>query len=325
MRKILLVLTAMIAMGAVVPTATAHGDHDVEIRDGSFDPERLEIRAGDTVEWKNEGERPHSVTADDGSFDSAVIEPGEKFERRFDEAGTYPYGSSAEGDEAVEGIVVVLPADDEGSSGSSGDSSSGSSGEGGSDEAVDGSVPGYSGGGDSAGDGGADAVSAGSAEPASVAGSRSTPVGATGSVRGQAAAVSIQDDVFVPSEVTINVGGTVVWQHAGQNPHTVTAADGSFDSGTLETGSSFSRTFSQPGRFSYYCEFHGAPGQGMAGVVEVLGAPGNADGEEPAAGEQTGGLAASGRSVAAPLGLAVTMLLAGLWLVRRPGSGLSGL
>jgi plastocyanin len=343
MRKMLMALTAVIAMGAGVPTAAAHSDHDVEIRDGSFAPERLEIRAGDTVEWRNEGQRPHSVTSDGGSFDSGVIEPGERFERRFVVAGTYPYGSSAQDDEAMDGIVVVLPADEGGSSGSSGGSgssgssgssggsgSSGSSGEGGSSgssEAVDGSAPGSEGGGDSAGDGGADAASAGSLEPAgSAAQSRSSSVGSAGSVLAQAAAVAIQDDVFVPRQVEIDAGGTVVWEHAGQRPHSVTASEGSFDSRTLESGASFSQTFSQPGTFTYYCRFHGSPsGQGMAGVVVVRGAPSEVGGEAAATGEQTGGLAATGRSVAAHLGLAVTLLLAGLWLLRRSGSGLSRL
>ncbi len=53
-------------------------------------------------------------------------------------------------------------------------------------------------------------------------------------------------------------------------PHTVTADDGSFDSGTLNGGQSFSYTFEQPGEYPYYCALHGAPGGvGMAGTVTV--------------------------------------------------------
>jgi plastocyanin len=70
--------------------------------------------------------------------------------------------------------------------------------------------------------------------------------------------------------ITVPVGATVVWPNRGQRKHTVTADDGSFNSGTLDAGASFSQTFSQPGTFAYYCEFHGGPGgAGMAGVINV--------------------------------------------------------
>jgi plastocyanin len=52
--------------------------------------------------------------------------------------------------------------------------------------------------------------------------------------------------------------------------HTVTADDGSFDSGTLSSGKSFSYTFNTAGDFPYHCTFHGGPGgEGMAGTVTV--------------------------------------------------------
>jgi plastocyanin len=323
MQRTLVALTVGMVVGVGVPAATAHGDHDVEIRDGAFVPDRLEVRVGDTVEWRNEGERPHSVTADEGSFDSGTLEPGGGFDARFDEPGTYRYRSTAEGDDGMAGLVVVLPADDAGSSGSNAEGSSENEGAEGSGEA--GSVDG----GASAEGAVADSPAVGASGSAEGGGkSRSRSVRSRGPVLAQAAAVSIQDDVFVPSRVEVDVGGTVVWQHAGQRPHTVTASDGSFDSGTLETEASFSHTFSQPGTYSYYCRFHGtAGGAGMAGVVVVRGAapPGNTDGEVPATGEQTGGLAATGSSLVIPLGIALALLAAGLWLVRRSGSGVSRL
>jgi plastocyanin len=254
MRKILVALTVGVVVGVAVPTATAHGDHDVEIRDGAFVPERLEVGVGDTVEWKNEGERPHSVTEDEGSFDSGTLEPGADFEARFDEPGTYRYRSTAEGDDGMVGVVVVLPEDDGDSSGSSEEVSSEKESAEGSGES--GSADGDASAEEAVGDSAARDVS-GSAE--SGAKPRSRSVSSGGPVLGQAAAVSIQDDEFVPSRVEVDAGGTVVWEHAGQNPHTVTASNGSFDSGTLNTGGSFSRTFPEPGTFSYYCRFHGSP------------------------------------------------------------------
>ncbi|MCG8353738.1 MAG: plastocyanin/azurin family copper-binding protein, partial [Chloroflexales bacterium] len=84
------------------------------------------------------------------------------------------------------------------------------------------------------------------------------------------ATVSIGDNSFDAPEITVPVGATVVWRHQGQRPHTVTADDGSFDSGALNAGATFSQTFTQPGVYRYYCAFHGgANGEGMAGVIIV--------------------------------------------------------
>jgi hypothetical protein len=48
----------------------------------------------------------------------------------------------------------------------------------------------------------------------------------------------------------------VTWTNAGSRQHTVTADDGSFDSGRLDPGEQFSQTFDQPGTFTYFCGFH---------------------------------------------------------------------
>jgi plastocyanin len=84
--------------------------------------------------------------------------------------------------------------------------------------------------------------------------------------------VNITDSVFQPRELTIPAGASVVWQHIGNFPHTVTADDGAFNSGTLQNGDTFRRTFNEPGRYPYYCEIHGGPGgSGMSGVIIVEG------------------------------------------------------
>jgi plastocyanin len=68
--------------------------------------------------------------------------------------------------------------------------------------------------------------------------------------------VSIRDFFFNPSQITIVPGTTVVWVNEGNHPHTVTADDGSFDSGTLMPGQSFMATFQGRGTISYFCEIH---------------------------------------------------------------------
>lgn len=84
-------------------------------------------------------------------------------------------------------------------------------------------------------------------------------------------ASTVVDNAFQPAAITLTEGDTVVWTHNGQRPHTVTADDGSFNSGTLSNGQTFSRTYSSPGTFRYFCSFHGAAGGiGMSGVVTVV-------------------------------------------------------
>src|SRR5947199_386537 len=80
-----------------------------------------------------------------------------------------------------------------------------------------------------------------------------------------AAAVDLSNFKFSPADITIAAGGTVVWTNRDPAKHTVTANDGSFDSGNLDQGATFSRTFATPGDFPYFCKFHGSPGQGMSG------------------------------------------------------------
>lgn len=73
------------------------------------------------------------------------------------------------------------------------------------------------------------------------------------------------------NQCTINVNDTVVWTWF-TNFHSVTADDGSFDSGLHNSGFVYSRTFNTPGFYPYYCFFHGAPGVGMFGTITVVSA-----------------------------------------------------
>jgi len=84
------------------------------------------------------------------------------------------------------------------------------------------------------------------------------------------ATVAAQNFAFAPGEIHIAPGGSVVWTNGDPQQHTVTADDGSFDSGGLNANGALSSTFTDPGRYAYYCTFHGGPGgSGMAGVIIV--------------------------------------------------------
>jgi plastocyanin len=72
---------------------------------------------------------------------------------------------------------------------------------------------------------------------------------------------------FSPLEVTVVIGvnNTVNWVNDDNAAHTVTAKDGSFSSGNMASGSSYTYTFTTPGTFTYYCAYH----SWMVGTVVV--------------------------------------------------------
>ena|SRR4249919_3538464 len=78
--------------------------------------------------------------------------------------------------------------------------------------------------------------------------------------------VEIVNFAYSPDPVRVQAGGKVIWQNMDSAPHTATADDGSFDTGTLEKGKLKSETFKEPGTYTYYCEIHPT----MHGTVEVV-------------------------------------------------------
>lgn len=71
-----------------------------------------------------------------------------------------------------------------------------------------------------------------------------------------AAQVPIASFKYLPETVTVKVGGTVEWTNRDKAPHTSTAEDSSFDTGTLDTGDVKKQTFAKAGTYRYYCVFH---------------------------------------------------------------------
>lgn len=88
----------------------------------------------------------------------------------------------------------------------------------------------------------------------------SSPAAASGST------VTMTDQlVFEPKAITVAAGTEVEWKNTGTAPHTVTAKDGSFDSGNVTGGNSFKHAFPTAGTFEYKCILH----PGMEGSVTV--------------------------------------------------------
>lgn len=61
---------------------------------------------------------------------------------------------------------------------------------------------------------------------------------------------------FSINVLTVPVGTTVTWTNQDTTMHTVTAVDGSFDSGYYGEGESWSFTFTEAGEYEYYCIPH---------------------------------------------------------------------
>ena len=77
--------------------------------------------------------------------------------------------------------------------------------------------------------------------------------------------VDMQFEAFAPRELDVLPGETVEWHNVSSRAHTVTANDESFDSGDVEAGDGFQRTFDTVGTYGYHCRLHA----GMAGEVDV--------------------------------------------------------
>jgi len=112
---------------------------------------------------------------------------------------------------------------------------------------------------------------------------------------------------YSPMDITVIIGvnNTVKWINNDNMPHTVSATDGSFDSGNMNAGDSFVHTFNQSGTFPYICSYH----HWMHGSVTVIG-NGTQQNAGGSAGIETYGLVAVG----------IIVLVTILIVVSRAGS-----
>jgi PKD repeat protein len=74
--------------------------------------------------------------------------------------------------------------------------------------------------------------------------------------------VTIGDNFFSPSDLTIEVGDTVAWSYSGIRIHDVTADDFSWASPT-SSSISFQQTFNSVEEVRYHCSVHSSPGRNI--------------------------------------------------------------
>lgn len=78
--------------------------------------------------------------------------------------------------------------------------------------------------------------------------------------------VRMQGLAFSPQVDTVALGGTVTWRNDDAVAHNTTSDDNLWSSGTMDTGDTYSHTFSEEGTFPYECTLHA----GMTGTIVVM-------------------------------------------------------
>ncbi|MCL4368519.1 MAG: cupredoxin family copper-binding protein [Actinobacteria bacterium] len=97
---------------AAVPGTTANpasgtggAGAQVELSNFAFSSASITVKVGGTVTWMNKDSTAHTVTADDGSFDSSDLASGATFSHTFSKAGSVPYHRKIHS--AMHGTIVV--------------------------------------------------------------------------------------------------------------------------------------------------------------------------------------------------------------------------
>lgn len=96
---------------SAAPPAVAQDSQKVAVTidNFKFDPQEVKVAPGTTVVWTDSRGR-HTVTSDDGSFDSGTLVAGQSFEHKFEKPGAYPYYCmfhGAKGGKDMSGVVTV--------------------------------------------------------------------------------------------------------------------------------------------------------------------------------------------------------------------------
>lgn len=94
--------------------------------------------------------------------------------------------------------------------------------------------------------------------------------------------ITMHDSCFDGIGHVVDPGTTLTIVNEGALPHTFTAVDRSFDTGTLQPGESAQITIDEPGAHPVYCTLHASlDGRGMAGLL-VVNDPADVQLAEPA-------------------------------------------
>ncbi len=209
----------------------------------AFSPASIVVSPGTTVLWTSQSGAPHTVTADDGSWGSDVAHPlnrGDTYSYTFNSPGNYTYHCAIH--PFMHGQVIVVapgaptPTATATNTPTATPTASATPSASPTPQPTDTPLP----------------PGVPTNTPTATSTPTSTPV---------VAGVAIVDDpsvayAFSPAAITVAAGTTVIWTNQSSAPHTVTADDGSWGSGTLAPGATFSHTFNSLGTYTYHCAIH---------------------------------------------------------------------
>ncbi|WP_317995674.1 cupredoxin domain-containing protein [Vulcanimicrobium alpinum] len=91
MRVLLAAALGAALLPVPVTAGTAPATTTVHIKDDAFVPKTLTVKPGATVTFVNDDDDAHTVTADDGSWDSEGLNQRQLWTRAFAKAGTVAY------------------------------------------------------------------------------------------------------------------------------------------------------------------------------------------------------------------------------------------
>jgi plastocyanin len=217
-----------------------------------YQPNSIQISVGQTVEWENDGQVSHSVADDPARannpadallpvgvkpFNSGNVMPGGSFRHTFTKPGRYRYFCLTHEMDGMVGEVIVNPLPE--------------------------------------------------TPPARVARSSQGVIQAAASTVATGPPIQIvkmndDDPMYQPNSIRISAGQTVEWENDGQVSHSVTddparannpadallpAGVKPFNSRSVMPGGRFRHTFTEPGRYRYFCLTHEA--DKMVGEVIV--------------------------------------------------------
>ena len=97
-------------LGLFLPVFSFAATVNVSVGDDSFSPKALSVSTGDTVVWTNAGSMNHTVTADDLSFLSPPLAPGQTYSHTFNGAGTFAYYCQYHGGSGGQGMSGTVSA-----------------------------------------------------------------------------------------------------------------------------------------------------------------------------------------------------------------------
>ena len=110
-------LTGLVATASFLLPTPARAETAVALQRSRFEPAQVSVPAGETVVWTNNDSVGHTVTADDGSFDShpscgsiggACMTKGQTFQFTFSQPGTVAYHCRIHGGPGGKGMAGTV-------------------------------------------------------------------------------------------------------------------------------------------------------------------------------------------------------------------------